>query len=217
MVRSLTRVWSIGVVVGFASAAYADLNLDVAGKAGHRWSTVKPAEGDSIFRGANEYTVSAGYRILDLPVAVNGDFGVVTNNTKDLSNDVYKATSSYGYEVAAGVKAWVPTSFLLHTVGTSRVVPYAKVGHTLFSKYTIKGQIESADTTATAPTVNSTSDGFNYHVGTTVAVTDRVGVTAEYMYTARSEKTKVSAAGEDVTVKNSARTHAALIGAEVAL
>ncbi len=217
MVRSLTKVWSVGAVVGFASAAYADLNLDVAGKAGHRWSTVKPVEGDSTFRGANEYTVSSGYRIFDLPIAVSGDFGVVTNNTKDISNDVYKVTSSYGYEVAAGVKAWVPASFLLQTVGTSRAVPYAKVGHTLFSKYTTKGEVEFAGTTTTVPTVNSTSDGFNYHVGTAVAVTDSVGVTAEYMYTARSEKSKVSTAGEDVTMKNRVRTHAALIGAEVAL
>jgi hypothetical protein len=47
MIRRICKVLSLGMAISFTTAAYCgSLNLDVSGKLGHRWSTMKEKGAD---------------------------------------------------------------------------------------------------------------------------------------------------------------------------
>ena len=226
MMSKLKRILSASCVSCLSSAAYCDLTPNVDAHMGRRWSTVSPADSDTYFLGSAEFGLTAGLRLGSLPLALNADFGFISNNSRDLTTEgkvySYSINSSNGYEIAGSVKAWAPTSYLLRTVGRSDVVPYIKIGHTLFTDYTSRAteeeKIAGVSLSTSDHTVKSTSDGFNYNIGARYSISKTVGITAEYMYTNRTQEDKVANSKSDkATLVSHANTHAAFLGAEVIL
>ena len=200
MVRSIVKMLSVSAVMGFASSAYALLNLDLDAKAGYRAIDVTyPGGARSQSQSAMEYTVGASYGILFLPVAIYADLSSIHIDNPSLYDGLRD-----GVEVAAGVKAWVPGSLLMPLLGTNRIVPFAKIGHTLFGKY---GDLSKKDD------LHATSKGFNYHVGTKVELVPMIGMTVEYMYTER----KGSVGNTDNSSDYKSTINAGLVGVEVSL
>ncbi len=225
MVHHFIKILSVGAVLGFSAIGYGEVSPSVDAKVGRRWSRVKPDNSDVYSVGTTEFVLGGGFRIGDLPLALNLDFSYLLNDRRDLSTEgkLYSLSfhSSNGYEIAGGVKAWVPTSYMLQTFNTTCVVPYVKIGHTIFSDYTSKATVDAgigaAKIAVSDHTVKSTSGGFNYFAGAKFDVSRVVGITGEYMYSYRLQKDKIHGADNVGTFTSYVHVHGALVGVEVVM
>ncbi len=226
MIQFFARALSVGCVFCLSSIAYSEINPNIDAKYGHRWSTVSPDDSDSYFLGSDEINATAGFRLGGLPLSLNADFGAILNSSKDLSltGKMYNYTVNHsgGYEIAASVKGWLSPSYLIRTFGRTDIVPYIKIGHTIFSDYRARvreeGAVAGVTVSSSDHNVKSTSAGFNYNIGASFSLNETVGIVGEYLYTNRAQKDKISGAeSERSVIVSRVATHGAFIGVEVVL
>jgi opacity protein-like surface antigen len=178
-------------------------------------------------RSADEYVATAGYAFPDIPLAIVADFGLVNFNNKEFDTEYSKTNTAYGYEIVGGLKAWLPESLLLKTVGSTTFTPYAKVGHTLFTKYMFEEKGDRTGLKIKNKADNHTAEGFKIHAGSKIAVNSKFGIIAEYFYAQQvmrgKVKTEISGITNGPNIEEKTNTnarfnsHGVLVGAEMSL